>query len=49
MDALFQIAQPANAKSGSILTRPPLAALAIAAFGIGTSEFIIMGLLPNLA
>ena len=24
-------------------------ALAIAAFGIGTSEFIIMGLLPNLA
>src|SRR6266851_1828950 len=49
MDALFQIAQPANAKPGNILTRPPLAALAIAAFGIGTSEFIIMGLLPNLA
>ena len=24
-------------------------ALAVAAFGIGTSEFIIMGLLPNLA
>ncbi|NYF81274.1 MFS transporter [Granulicella arctica] len=33
----------------SILTRTPLMALAIAAFGIGTSEFIIMGLLPNLA
>jgi len=33
----------------SILTRTPLLALAIAAFGIGTSEFIIMGLLPNLA
>src|SRR5260370_5384043 len=49
MDALSQIAQPANVKPGNILTRPPLAALAIAAFGIGTSEFIIMGLLPNLA
>jgi DHA1 family inner membrane transport protein len=33
----------------SILRRTPLLALAIAAFGIGTSEFIIMGLLPNLA
>ncbi len=29
--------------------RISLAALAVAAFGIGTSEFIIMGLLPNLA
>jgi DHA1 family inner membrane transport protein len=29
--------------------RKPLLALAVAAFGIGTSEFIIMGLLPNLA
>ena len=29
--------------------RRPLLALAVAAFGIGTSEFIIMGLLPNLA
>ncbi len=29
--------------------RTPLIALAVAAFGIGTSEFIIMGLLPNLA
>jgi DHA1 family inner membrane transport protein len=33
----------------NILTRTPLLALAIAAFGIGTSEFIIMGLLPNLS
>jgi DHA1 family inner membrane transport protein len=39
----------ANAKPQSILTSAPLVALAIAAFGIGTSEFIIMGLLPNLA
>jgi DHA1 family inner membrane transport protein len=29
--------------------RKPLLALAIAAFGIGTTEFIIMGLLPDLA
>jgi MFS transporter, DHA1 family, inner membrane transport protein len=29
--------------------RIPLLALAVAAFGIGTSEFIIMGLLPNLS
>lgn len=27
----------------------PLLALAIASFGIGTSEFVIMGLLPNIA
>jgi MFS transporter, DHA1 family, inner membrane transport protein len=33
----------------NILTRTPLMALAVAGFGIGTSEFIIMGLLPNLA
>jgi MFS transporter, DHA1 family, inner membrane transport protein len=32
-----------------ILLHTPLMALAIAAFGIGTSEFIIMGLLPNLS
>jgi DHA1 family inner membrane transport protein len=32
-----------------ILMHTPLMALAVAAFGIGTSEFIIMGLLPNLA
>jgi MFS transporter, DHA1 family, inner membrane transport protein len=44
MDALA----PTNIPS-SILTSKPLMALAIAAFGIGTSEFIIMGLLPNLS
>ncbi len=27
----------------------PLFALAVAAFGIGTTEFVIMGLLPNVA
>ena len=32
-----------------ILLHTPLMALAVAAFGIGTSEFIIMGLLPDLA
>ena len=31
------------------MRRRPLLALAVAAFGIGTSEFIIMGLLPDLA
>jgi DHA1 family inner membrane transport protein len=36
-------------KKVHILKRKPLMALAVAAFGIGTSEFIIMGLLPNLA
>jgi DHA1 family inner membrane transport protein len=41
---LVQTSKPAH-----ILTRTPLMALAVAAFGIGTSEFIIMGLLPNLA
>src|SRR5258708_39085157 len=49
MEALPEMAHPGNPKPRSILPRPPLAALAIAAFGIGTSEFIIMGLLPNLA
>jgi DHA1 family inner membrane transport protein len=49
MDALSPVAPPANAGLRSLLTSPPLAALAVAAFGIGTSEFIIMGLLPNLA
>ncbi|WP_263381754.1 MFS transporter [Granulicella arctica] len=39
----------AQNRQPSILTQTPLMALAIAAFGIGTSEFIIMGLLPNLA
>ncbi len=41
-----------NSGEGStreLLTNRSLVALAIAAFGIGTSEYIIMGLLPNLA
>jgi DHA1 family inner membrane transport protein len=42
-------AAPYDARPVNILTRTPLIALAVAAFGIGTSEFIIMGLLPNLA
>jgi DHA1 family inner membrane transport protein len=48
VDTSFEIAGP-GAISSSILTSKPLMALAIAAFGIGTSEFIIMGLLPNLS
>jgi MFS transporter, DHA1 family, inner membrane transport protein len=40
--------QPSDQRK-HILLHTPLMALAIAAFGIGTSEFIIMGLLPNLA
>jgi DHA1 family inner membrane transport protein len=47
--ALTAIDEPSGNKQQSILTQKPLMALAIAAFGIGTSEFIIMGLLPNLA
>jgi DHA1 family inner membrane transport protein len=31
------------------LSRLPLIALAVAAFGIGTTEFVIMGLLPDVA
>ncbi|MDE1176463.1 MAG: MFS transporter [Edaphobacter sp.] len=41
-----------NSEGGStrdLLTSKPLVALAVAAFGIGTSEYIIMGLLPNLS
>jgi DHA1 family inner membrane transport protein len=49
MEVLSSIDQSANPKLRGLLTSPPLAALAVAAFGIGTSEFIIMGLLPNLA
>lgn len=42
---------PKSANTGpqGLLASPPLIALAIAAFGIGTSEYIIMGLLPNLS
>jgi MFS transporter, DHA1 family, inner membrane transport protein len=39
----------ADGSTLSLFTSKPLVALAIAAFGIGTSEYIIMGLLPNLA
>src|SRR5271156_6650445 len=38
-----------NGQRKHILLHTPLMALAVAAFGIGTSEFIIMGLLPNLS
>src|ERR1700722_16697983 len=38
-----------TAERKNILLHTPLMALAVAAFGIGPSEFIIMGLLPNLA
>lgn len=34
---------------GSYSTTAPLIALAVAAFGIGTTEFVIMGLLPQVA
>jgi DHA1 family inner membrane transport protein len=42
-------AAEANGQRKHILLHTPLMALAVAAFGIGTSEFIIMGLLPNLS
>ena len=48
METLTDTAKVPGPRS-SILSSTPLLALAIAAFGIGTSEFIIMGLLPNLA
>src|ERR1700678_4821508 len=45
----FEASPETTAERKNILLHTPLMALAIAAFGIGTSEFIIMGLLPNLA
>src|SRR5271170_3872021 len=45
----FEVSPEVIADRKNILLHTPLMALAIAAFGIGTSEFIIMGLLPNLA
>jgi len=39
----------ANSLKPATATRLPLLALAIASFGIGTTEFVIMGLLPNVA
>ena len=47
--AAFEASSEVIADRKNILLHTPLMALAIAAFGIGTSEFIIMGLLPNLA
>jgi MFS transporter, DHA1 family, inner membrane transport protein len=47
--ASFEASSEVIADRKNILLHTPLMALAIAAFGIGTSEFIIMGLLPNLA
>jgi DHA1 family inner membrane transport protein len=47
--AAFEASAEVIAERKNILLHTPLMALAIAAFGIGTSEFIIMGLLPNLA
>lgn len=40
---------PAPAGMGSLSTRLAIFAMAIGSFGIGTGEFAIMGLLPNLA
>src|ERR1700675_3427554 len=37
------------AKSPASTSRLPLLALALASFGIGTTEFVIMGLLPDVA
>jgi DHA1 family inner membrane transport protein len=45
----FEASSETPAERKNILRHTPLMALAVAAFGIGTSEFIIMGLLPNLA
>jgi DHA1 family inner membrane transport protein len=44
-----ELSSEINEQRRHILLHTPLMALAVAAFGIGTSEFIIMGLLPNLA
>jgi len=46
---VFEASSEPPAEHKNILLHTPLMALAVAAFGIGTSEFIIMGLLPNLA
>ncbi len=45
MSARLDIAAPAAATA----SRLPLLALAAASFGIGTTEFVIMGLLPDVA
>ncbi|MGY4434996.1 DHA1 family inner membrane transport protein [Bradyrhizobium sp. F1.13.1] len=40
---------PLATKSSASTSRLPLLALALASFGIGTTEFVIMGLLPDVA
>jgi DHA1 family inner membrane transport protein len=40
---------PLAPKTPASASRPPLLALALASFGIGTTEFVIMGLLPDVA
>lgn len=43
------IARPQRSSMGARGAWKPLLALALAAFGIGTTEFVIMGLLPEIA
>ena len=40
---------PLAPKPPASASRLPLLALALASFGIGTTEFVIMGLLPDVA
>src|ERR1700738_3245607 len=40
---------PLAPKISASTSRLPLLALALASFGIGTTEFVIMGLLPDVA
>src|SRR5260370_22092655 len=40
---------PIVPKTPASASRLPLLALALASFGIGTTEFVIMGLLPDVA
>src|SRR3984893_3147765 len=40
---------PLAPKTPASASRLPLLALALASFGIGTTEFVIMGLLPDVA
>src|SRR5258705_3708941 len=40
---------PLATKTPASASRLPLLALALASFGIGTTEFVIMGLLPDVA
>src|SRR5262245_9854729 len=48
--SLMTVHSPATSPSPTALfVQMPLIALAIASFGIGTTEFVIMGLLPDVA